>query len=186
MFEKYYKILELDNDASENDVKKAYKKLAIKYHPDKNMENKEEAENKFKEIGEAYEVLTNKEKYASNNSFRQGNFRGAAINPHDLFNHIFRDMHMGMGVGMHMGMDIGMGSFPFPHAGGINIMNINIPNNNTNSVIRTSTTRIENGKKIETIKEVVNGKTIEKVIVRDINNPNNHNNILQMFTKIQN
>ena len=87
MFEKYYKILELDSDASENDIKKAYKKLAIKYHPDKNMENKEEAENKFKEIGEAYEVLTNKEKGSLSYLLRGAAIRILLTRLHDQLFH---------------------------------------------------------------------------------------------------
>ncbi|MBL6448861.1 J domain-containing protein [Fulvivirga sp. 29W222] len=60
-YKDYYKILEVDKTASANDVKKAYRKLAVKYHPDKNPDNKV-AEEKFKEIGEAYEVLKDPEK----------------------------------------------------------------------------------------------------------------------------
>lgn len=60
-FKDYYKILGLDNKATTDDIKKAYRKLAIKYHPDKNAGNKE-AEEKFKEINEANEVLSNPEK----------------------------------------------------------------------------------------------------------------------------
>ena len=56
----YYKILELDKTATEEDIKKAYRKLARKYHPDLNPNNKE-AEKKFKEINEANEVLSNPE-----------------------------------------------------------------------------------------------------------------------------
>ena len=56
----YYKILEINKDATESDIKKAYRKLAIKYHPDKNPNNKE-AEEKFKEINEAYQILSNPE-----------------------------------------------------------------------------------------------------------------------------
>ena len=52
----YYEVLGLDKNASEEDIKKAYRKLAIKYHPDKNPGNKE-AEEKFKEAAEAYDVL---------------------------------------------------------------------------------------------------------------------------------
>lgn len=57
----YYKILEVTKSASEADIKKAYRKLARKYHPDLNPNNKE-AEKKFKEINEAYEVLSDPEK----------------------------------------------------------------------------------------------------------------------------
>ena len=53
----YYKILGVEKDATDNDIKKAYRKLAIIHHPDKNPDDEEAAE-KFKEIGEAYETLS--------------------------------------------------------------------------------------------------------------------------------
>ena len=56
----YYKVLGLNKDAAEADIKKAYRKLARKYHPDLNPNNKE-AETRFKEINEANEVLSNSE-----------------------------------------------------------------------------------------------------------------------------
>lgn len=52
----YYKILQVDKSAKDDDLKKAYRKLAMKWHPDKNPNNKKEAESKFKQISEAYEV----------------------------------------------------------------------------------------------------------------------------------
>jgi DnaJ-class molecular chaperone len=58
----YYKILELDKNASEGEIKKSYRSLAMKWHPDKNPNNKEEAENKFKQISEAYNVLSDTQK----------------------------------------------------------------------------------------------------------------------------
>jgi DnaJ homolog subfamily B member 4 len=58
----YYKILGVDKGATDDDLKKAYRKLAMKWHPDKNPNNKKEAENKFKQISEAYEVSWHPEK----------------------------------------------------------------------------------------------------------------------------
>lgn len=58
----YYKILEVNRSASVSDIKKAYRRLALKWHPDKNPDNQDEATKKFKEISEAYEVLSDEKK----------------------------------------------------------------------------------------------------------------------------
>jgi DnaJ family protein B protein 4 len=60
----YYTVLKVGKSASDDDLKKAYRKLAMKWHPDKNPNNKKEAEAKFKQIAEAYEVLSDPQKRA--------------------------------------------------------------------------------------------------------------------------
>jgi DnaJ family protein B protein 4 len=60
----YYETLQIPKNSTDVDIKKAYRKLAMKWHPDKNPDNAEEAARKFQEIGEAYDVLSDMEKRA--------------------------------------------------------------------------------------------------------------------------
>src|SRR2546422_2090924 len=92
----YYDILGVKRDADEEEIKKAYRKLAIKYHPDKNPGDKT-AEEQFKELGEAYEVLCDSQKRAAYDQYghaafdrRAGGFgRGGFHDPFEVFREVF-------------------------------------------------------------------------------------------------
>ena len=92
-----YKILGVDKDASEQDIKKAYRKLAIQHHPDKNPDDPAAAE-RFKDIGEAYETLSDPEKRARYDSGED------LIDPSEMF-----------------AQQGGAGGFPMGGGGGVNI-----------------------------------------------------------------
>lgn len=77
--EDYYKVLGVSRDATEEAIKKAYRKLAMQYHPDRNQGNKE-VEKKFKEITEAYEVLKDPQKKAAYDNYGHSAFTGGASN----------------------------------------------------------------------------------------------------------
>jgi len=90
----YYKILGIEKKSSAEEIKKAYRRLAMKWHPDKNPNNKDVAENKFKEISEAYSVLKDKEKREIYNKFgknglkSRGGFR-SGMSPNNIFRNFF-------------------------------------------------------------------------------------------------
>jgi molecular chaperone DnaJ len=80
----YYEVLGVDKSANEEDIKRAFKKAALKYHPDRNPDNKE-AEEKFKEINEAYQVLSDSEKRQRYDQFGTADFNGQGFGGFDGF-----------------------------------------------------------------------------------------------------
>ena len=116
----YYETLNLSKSASESEIKKAYRKLAIKYHPDKNPGNKE-AEQSFKEAAEAYEILSNSQKKQQYDQFGHAAFSGGqgfgggggGMSMDDIFDHfgdVFGSSFGGGGFGRGGGRRVRKGS----------------------------------------------------------------------------
>jgi molecular chaperone DnaJ len=100
MKEDYYKILGVSKSASASEIKKAYRKMAVKHHPDKNPGDKA-AEDKFKEAAEAYDVLSNPEKKSKydqfgHQAFQNGGSGFGGMNMDDIFSQ-FGDIFGGFG-----------------------------------------------------------------------------------------
>lgn len=99
----FYEVLGIERNASSEDIKKAYRKLAIKYHPDKNPGD-QKAEEKFKEISAAFEVLKDEEKRQKYDQFGHDAFSGGGgfsrgVDPFDLFKDVFGGGGGGGGFG---------------------------------------------------------------------------------------
>lgn len=97
----YYEILGVNRNASKEELRKAYRKLAMQYHPDRNPNNKD-AEEKFKEAAEAYEVLNDDEKKSRYDRFGHEGMRGGGYSPgfndvNDIFSH-FSDIFGGSSI----------------------------------------------------------------------------------------
>jgi molecular chaperone DnaJ len=112
----YYEILEIAHDANPDDVKKAYRKAALKYHPDRNPNNKE-AEDKFKEAAEAYEVLSDPDKRRRYDQYGHSGMRAGAdyhgyTDLNDIFSSFSDIFGSGMGGGIFDDMFGGGGGRP--------------------------------------------------------------------------
>ena len=101
----YYEVLGVERNATEEEVKRAYRKLAVKFHPDKNPDDPH-AEEKFKELGEAYDVLMDPDKRAAYDRFGHAAFapgsagfdRGVFHDPFEIFREVFGGGGFGGGI----------------------------------------------------------------------------------------
>jgi DnaJ-class molecular chaperone len=167
--ENYYNILGLQPGANEEQIKKAYHKLAIKYHPDKNKAP--DAEEKFKKISEAYQMLTNPpEEQQPPPQQRQPAhaFRGAHfVHPDHLFKQFFNNSFT-----QHQNPFSGQGQQMFS-------FNPGVSGNAASHTVHT-TISIQNGHKIETRVETCNGTRKETRTVVEINT----NQVVETSTNI--
>jgi DnaJ-class molecular chaperone len=136
-----YHILGINSNASEEEVKKAYKKLALKYHPDRNKgEREDESKKKFQQIAEAYDKITNKS--------------ANGISPDDLFKNMFAGHQV---FSAQPGFQVHHGGPGFAMHGLFGSPLFNMNQSNHNVTMRSSTIQIRNGKRVEVITEIVNG-----------------------------
>ena len=108
----FYDVLGVDSSADDKEIKKAYRRLAMKYHPDRNPDDAE-AEAKFKEVTEAYEILSDSQKKSAYDQYGHagvdpnaaggGGFGGGSGNFSDIFGDVFGDIFGGGGGGSRGG-----------------------------------------------------------------------------------
>jgi molecular chaperone DnaJ len=117
--EDFYKLLEVEKTASDAEIKKSYRRMAMKFHPDRNNDNPEEAEKKFKQIKEAYEILSDPKKRAAYDQFghagvdqSMGGGRGGPGDAGfgDIFSEMFGDFFGGAGGGRQQRSNVQRGA----------------------------------------------------------------------------
>ena len=190
--EDYYEILGIKKDATEAEIKKAYRKLALKWHPDKNPNNREEAEEKFKKINEAYSVLSDKNK---RNQYDHGgiHFDFGGFNANDIFKDFFGgkdpfadffkfDDDDNFGGGFKFGADFGEnfgGSFQasFSSFSSMGSKKSFTKTVNGKTIHRTEETVIKDGKKQVTVTERDHTGKVKKYIQDE------RGNILKQLTE---
>ena len=167
----YYKILAVKKDATEAEIKKAYRKLALKWHPDKNPNNREEAEEKFKKINEAYSVLSDKNKRRQyDNGGTDFNFDFGGFNADDIFKEFFggKDPFADFFGGDDFGGDFGGGfqfesSFGGDFGGGFSFSSFS----SSSSGGKRTITKTVNGKTIHRTEETTFKDGKKQVIVTE-------------------
>ncbi len=94
----YYEVLGVKENASDEEIRKSYRKLAIKWHPDKHNDNKKDAEEKFKSISEAYTILSDSQKKKEYDDYRKYGAEGkfnfdfhSSADPFDIFKQFFKN-----------------------------------------------------------------------------------------------
>lgn len=139
--ENYYSILGVEENASQEEIKKSFRKLSMKFHPDKNPGNSE-AEEKFKEISQAYDTLSDKDKKKEYDFTRKFGLGGSGnVNPDDILNMFFG----GRAGGMPGGFGSMMSGFPFDMDDNTQAQQFNIPGGFGNVKIFTTTNGVPNG-----------------------------------------
>ena len=156
----YYKILNVNNNANKQDIKRAYRNLAVKYHPDKGG-----SEEKFKEISEAYEILSddNKRYKYDNNSILE---TYVAKNPYDLFEEIINKsdrIYMESKVNNSIFNNSIFNTRVFDQT----FNTLNVPNSGNYSRSIQTSTIIKNGKKYTKTIENDNGNIKEYENIED-------------------
>ena len=186
----YYKILGVKKEATEAEIKKAYRKLALKWHPDKNPNNREEAEEKFKKINEAYSVLSDKDKRRQYDRGGDFSFDFGSFNANDIFKDFFGDkdpfadffggddfgggFNFGGSFGGGFGASFSFSSFSSSSSGSKKTVTKTV---NGKTIHRTEETTIKDGKKQVIVTEKDHTGKVKKFIQDE------QGNILKQLTE---